>query len=46
MNPWLLLGLVTFALGMLWMAPNWMQCDLFVLVTLQAAFVPHTKTSG
>ena len=37
------MGLVTFALGMLGMAP--MQCNLSVLVTLQAAFIPHTQTS-
>ena len=35
----LLLGLVTFALGALGMGP--MQCELPVLVTLQAAFLMH-----
>ena len=43
MSHCLLLGLVIFALGMLGMAP--MQCDLSVLVILQAAFIPHTQTS-
>ena len=40
MSHCLLLGLVTLAPGGLGMAS--MQCDLSVLVTLQAAFIPHT----